>query len=347
MASANGQLRAGIVGAGPMGRWHAQAAARAGSIVAAVVDPNPEAQARLVAKHGRAATFASIEQMLDRTNLDVLHVCTPPGAHNYIAEVAIDAGINLVIEKPLTPTAMEAEHLFDLAEKRRVIICPVHQFLFQDGVISARRSMARIGRLVHMEGTFCSAGGTGKSDALVETIAGEILPHPLALMHSFLPGGLPQGSWVTVRTGTGELRAMSEAMGVSLAIFVSMRARPTVCEFKLVGTEGTIHLDMFHGFSLLEQGRVSKATKITRPFGFGLGKLKGAAINLGRRAVRREFAYPGLQPLIASFYAAVGAGTPAPISREDAIRVATVRDSILDYARFDNALNWKGRAQCL
>jgi predicted dehydrogenase len=330
-----------------MGRWHAQAAKRAGGIVTAVVDPNPEAQARLAAKHRGAAAFASIEQMLDRLNLDVIHVCTPPGTHNYIAQVAIEAGINLVIEKPLTATAFEAEHLFELAEKRRVIICPVHQFLFQDGVISARSSMARIGRLVHLEGTFYSAGGTGKSDAQIETIAGEILPHPLALMQSFLPGGLPISSWVTTRTGTGELRAMSEAQGVSLAIFVSMRARPTVCEFKLVGTEGTIHLDMFHGFSFLERGRVSRTTKITRPFSFGLGKLRGAAINLGRRAVRKEFAYPGLQRLIASFYAAILAGTPAPISRDDAIRVATVRDSILDYARFDNALKWKGRAQCL
>ena len=150
-----------------------------------------------------------------------------------------------------------------------------------------------------------------------------------------------------MRPGPGELRAMSEATGVSLAILVSMRSRPTVCEFKLVGTEGTIHLDMFHGFSFLERGRVSKATKITRPFSFGMRELKSATVNLGRRVVRRELAYPGLQRLISSFYASVSGGTAPPISREDAIRVARVRDYILADARIDSAFNRKGRAQCL
>jgi predicted dehydrogenase len=330
-----------------MGRWHARAVERAGGRVAAVVDPNPDAQCRLAAKHIGAAKFDSVEQMLDQLRLDVLHVCTPPATHQYIAEAAIDAGINLVVEKPLTPMAMETERLFERAEERGVAICPVHQFLFQDGAISARRSMARIGRLVHLEGTFCSAGGTGRSDDEVETIAGEILPHPLALIQNFLPAGLPETGWVTMRPGRGDLRAICEASGVSLAIFVSMRARPTVCEFKLVGTEGTIHLDMFHGFSFIEQGRVTRATKITRPFRYGIRELKSATVNLGRRAVRREFAYPGLQRLISSFYRAVSTASAPPISREDVIRVARARDYILDDARIGSGFNRKGRAQCL
>ncbi len=329
-------LRVGIIGAGLMGRWHARAIKRAGGRLSAVTDINPEAARYIVKSHSGAESFSDIEQMLNRANLDVLHICTPPSTHYKIAELAIDAGLNLLIDKPLTQAAEGTERLFNRALGHGLLICPVHQFVFQDGVLRGRKFLSRIGRVIHMEGTICSAGGAGLADVgatgwspLLNEIVADVLPHPLSLIQAFLPNCLPRENWMTARSGHGELRAFCETSGITLSIFISMNARPTECSFKIVGTDGTIHFDMFHGYAFIEPGGVSRIKKTIHPFDLALRKLSAAAINLGRRAIRWEPAYPGLQRLISLFYKAVQTNSLSPISREDTIAVARVRDLLI------------------
>jgi hypothetical protein len=90
-----------------------------------------------------------------------------------------------------------------------------------------------------------------------------------------------------------------------------------------------LRLDLFHGYVLFERGRVSKARKITQPFELSLRNLEVASINLGRRAIQSETAYPGLRRLVSSFYESLRTGAPLPISPEDGIAVASVRDLIM------------------
>lgn len=325
-------LRAGIIGAGLMGRWHAWAIKRAGGRLLAVTDINPEAAKHIIKSHSGAESFSDIEQMLNRTKLNVIHICTPPSTHYKVADLAIDAGLNLLVDKPFTQSAEDAERLFDRAAGRGVLICPAHQFVFQDGVFKAKEAIPQIGRLIHMEGILCSAGGAGLVYEQVDKIVADVLPHPLSLMQVFLQNGLPNENWVIVRPCYGELRALCETSGITLSIFISMNARPTECSFKIVGTDGTIHFDMFHGYAFIEPGGVSRIRKAIHPFDLALRKLSAAAINLGQRAIRWEPAYPGLQRLISLFYEAVQTNSVSPISREDTIAVARVRDLLIHSA---------------
>jgi predicted dehydrogenase len=321
-------IRAAIVGAGLMGRWHAQAIEKAGGNIIAVVDLDP-ARARRLASRFHASSFSSVEQLLSEVELDVLHICSPASTHQDIGELAINSGLNLVVEKPVTPTVRGTVRLYEQAARRGVLVCPVHQFVFQNGVLKAQELLPRIGRLLHLGVTICSAGGDGLAPDQLDSIAADILPHPLSLLQRFLPGELPEEDWVMARPRHGELRVSGEAMGATLSIFVSMNARPTICDFQIVGTEGTIYLNLFHGYAYLEPGRVSRTRKIMHPFEHSLRNLSAAAINLGRRALRRELAYPGLQRLISEFYSAVQTGGPSPISAEEAVAIARVRDRLL------------------
>jgi predicted dehydrogenase len=329
IAMRNGPLRAAIVGAGLMGHWHAQAIEKAGGNIIAVVDVDP-ARARGLARRYRAGSFPNVEQMLSEVELDVLHICSPASTHQDIGELAINSGLNLVVEKPVTPTARGTVRLYEQAARRGVLVCPVHQFVFQNGVLKAQKLLPRIGRLLHLGVIICSAGGDGLASDQLDSIAADILPHPLSLLQRFLPGELPEEDWVMARPRHGELRVSGEAMGATLSIFVSMNARPTVCDLQIVGTEGTIHLNLFHGYAYLETGRVSRTRKIMHPFEQSLKNLSAAAINLGRRALRRELAYPGLQRLVSEFYRALETGAPSPISAEEAIAIARVRDQLLN-----------------
>lgn len=315
-----------------MGFWHAKAAKKAGGRLSAIVDLNLDTAQRLAASYRNARSFNNVEEMLDQVNLDVLHVCTPVPTHKEIAELAIDAGLNLIIEKSITPMASDIEYLFDKAADRGVLICPVHQFIFQEGVRKARELLPQIGRLVHMEGTFCSAGGTGLVSGQLDEIISDILPHPLSLMQVFLPRGLSEEDWITLTPAPGELHAISETSGISLSIFISMNVRPTVCSFQIAGTEGTIHIDLFHGFAFIEPGKVSRTKKILHPFNLAVRRLTAATVNIGQRTIRWEIAYPGLQQLVRLFYRAVRKESAPPISREDALTVSRAGDRLIQNA---------------
>jgi hypothetical protein len=101
----------------------------------------------------------------------------------------------------------------------------------------------------------------------------------------------------------------------------------------LEGTRASIHVDLFHGFSFLEPGAVSRGRKITRPFARAAREMRAATANLARRLVARESAYPGLARLVAEFYGAVAGGGPSPISAAEVVEIARLRDALCGVAR--------------
>ncbi|MEP6925763.1 MAG: Gfo/Idh/MocA family oxidoreductase [Pyrinomonadaceae bacterium] len=331
--SANGQLRVGIVGVGLMGRWHTHASQKAGGEIIAVADINRAHADSFAAMFPTTQSFSDVDEMLAQTSLDVLHVCSPTFSHQKIAESAIKAGVHLLIEKPLAATAAETIALFDLAEDCQVNLCPVHQFAFQIGVEKAKKNLARIGRLVHLEANICSAGGAAAaSPDKVDLIAADILPHPLSLLQTFLGTNLVDEGWEVFHPSVGELRITNRVGEISLSIFISMNSRPTTNYFRILGTNGTIHLDLFHGYSIIEPGKTSQTRKIWHPFDLALRQFSAATVNLAHRALRRESAYPGLRQLTERFYQTIKTGTKSPVTRAEAIAVAKIRDRLIKQA---------------
>lgn len=326
--NADRPLRVGIVGAGLMGRWHAVAATRAGGAVVAVADLDPD-RARPLARRYAASSAASIDEMLSGHTLDVVHVCTDTSSHEAVARAAIAAGAHLLVEKPLAASMAGTEALLALAAHRGVSLCPVHQFVFQDGVRAARAAVPDIGAIVHLQATFCTAGTPGLSSATADRLVGDILPHPLSLAQLFLPAPLPVDGWTVMHPDAGELRACGAAAGATVSMLISTRARPTVCSFDVLGDAGSIHLDLYHGYAVIEGGRVSRSRKVAQPFARTIHTGMAAALNLGRRIVRRQAAYPGLWQLVEAMYRALRRGAPAPIAADDMLAIAGVRDLLV------------------
>jgi hypothetical protein len=109
---------------------------------------------------------------------------------------------------------------------------------------------------------------------------------------------------------------------------VSMRARPTETSLTLRCDLGTVRANLFHGYATIERGTPSRVDKVSRPF-VGSALTLGAALqNLGRRAVRREPAYPGLRELVRRFHRACAARQGSPITVDESIDVARARDNI-------------------
>lgn len=322
-------IRAAIVGAGLMGRWHADAAVRAGARIVAVVDPRPD-RARALADLAEGVRTAPSLAQVDLAEVDVLHVCTPTPSHAGIARRVLEAGRHAIVEKPLAEGAAETAGLLTLAAERERLLCPVHQYVFQDGVRRVAAALDRLGAIRHVDVTICSAGADPLSPLERDRVAAEVLSHPLSLLARLFDWPLDRIPWRVVRPAAGEIRAVAAAGTGSVEILVSMTARPTRSTLGILAEAGSAHADLFHGFAVFERGGASRGRKIARPFTHAGATLLRAGTNLTRRARRRETAFPGLRELVRRCYAAIDDPTlPGPIPPAEALAVARGREAIL------------------
>ncbi len=310
-----------------MGKWHAYYARQCGASVCAIVDPQQN-ESELRRRFRGAAVFAEIQRALSEIKPDVVHVCAPAAAHENLIEQCLNARVHLVVEKPLVATAATTERLVHKAADSGVLLNPVHQYVFQDGFLQTVKSLRDIGAPVHFDAVVCSAGGTHMKPEQLDELVADILPHPLSALDVLFPGILVRIDWTVVRPSPGEWRILGDAGRLTTSILISLHGRPTESSLRLVGSEGTIYVDFFHGFAFTQPGRVSRQQKIGKPFSHAARALWSAGHNLASRAIHREMAYPGLRRFIEQFYRAVRLGSDPPFSADHVIAVARTRDQI-------------------
>ena len=137
-----------VVGAGAFGRNHLRVyreMSLAGLPVelAAVVDRHPEVRATAAETYGIPA-FESIEALLaSGLNLDAASICVPTVFHAEAAAPLLEAGLDLLIEKPFAATTVEADALIALAEKHHRLIQVGHLERFNPAVAAARAHLNR------------------------------------------------------------------------------------------------------------------------------------------------------------------------------------------------------------
>ncbi len=108
-------MRTAVVGAGYLGRFHAQKyAALADSTLIGIADPDPRARATLAAELGGAA-YAGHRELHGR--VDAVSVVTPTPTHHAIAKDLLEGGVHVLVEKPMTVTIAEAEDLIGAAHR--------------------------------------------------------------------------------------------------------------------------------------------------------------------------------------------------------------------------------------
>jgi len=105
-------ISVGIVGAGYIADYHVSALrAVPGVTVRAVCDLRASAAARFAEAQGIPASYGDLAEMLRTEKLDAVHVLTPPNAHVAPALQILDAGVDVLLEKPLAHTLAGCEAL--------------------------------------------------------------------------------------------------------------------------------------------------------------------------------------------------------------------------------------------
>lgn len=114
------RLRVGLVGAGGISHAHAPAWAALGADLSIFSLANAETVAALYG----GEVVDSLEQLLER--VDIVDVCTPTPNHPATVRAALQAGKDVVCEKPLTRHADDARELIALAEHTGRRLYPAH-----------------------------------------------------------------------------------------------------------------------------------------------------------------------------------------------------------------------------
>jgi len=219
------KLRVAIVGAGGWGYQHARAfAARSDVELVGIWGRTPERTARRAA-HFHCPWFTDLNEMLETRKPDFVSVCLP-AQHTFETTMQIiEAGIPLLVEKPLAYKLEEARQLVTAAEARNLFFAIDFEQRYSIPCLKAREAIdaGRLGKLVFAHWRFGHGWGSPLMDHphtnLIEAQCHGInmLEHLCGPIQSVMAEMTDNGGRNSYSTFTMSLRFANGAVGSFLA----------------------------------------------------------------------------------------------------------------------------------
>jgi len=141
-------VRVAVAGAGAFGRNHLRVyreleAADSGVALVGAVEPDA-ARAADAEQRFAIPVFQTVEELLRADlRLDAASVAVPTIHHHAVASALLDAGIDVLLEKPLAASLPEADDLTALAGRRSRILQPGHLERFNPAVLAVQAKLRR------------------------------------------------------------------------------------------------------------------------------------------------------------------------------------------------------------
>ena len=138
------QVRIAIVGAGVIGKVHAHLIASLPdrATLAAVVDTDISLASTLASSQGVAA-YRTASDAFAREQVDAVAVCVPSARHGDVAVEALQAGKDVLIEKPFSTTLRDADRIIEAEERSGRTVAVVSQRRFQPPAVVIHNAVLR------------------------------------------------------------------------------------------------------------------------------------------------------------------------------------------------------------
>ena len=151
-------LRVGLLGYGLAGRvFHAPlVAATEGLRLAAVVTTDPGRRAQVLRDHPGTRLFDRSDELIGSGDVDLVVVATPNRSHVAMATLAVQAGLPVVVDKPLAATSAEGRRVVEEARRRGVPLTVFQNRRWDGDVLTVRRLMDEgvLGTVLRFESRF-------------------------------------------------------------------------------------------------------------------------------------------------------------------------------------------------
>jgi len=325
-------IRVGLIGAGYIAGWHAGALrATAGMRLAGVCDSSAEAGEGLAAALG-VPFFPTLAAMA--AGVDAVHVLTPPATHAALAIEALEAGLHVLVEKPMAVTMEEVRALQDAAARAGRQLAVGHNFLGLPSHRRLRRLVAagELGRISSLRVDWAlpfaplRAGPYGIWPLRTEAnLLLELGPHPMAFVADLfgrpvIEALLPSHP-VTLPGGAGlrhqGWRILGRAGPVEVTVQLSTVETVDDRSLTLRGSSGIARMD--YARDTLVVARENAAELVLNPLGRELSlaaqHLREGVVNAFRQGTslnRRQPYALSFNATVAAFRDAIRSGRPDP-----------------------------------
>lgn len=356
-------LRVGIVGCGKIADEHVFQIRRIPDCAIVGVCDREELMARQLSERFKInGYYDNLDNLLEKTAPQVIHITTPPQSHYELGMQALEAGCHVLMEKPFTITAEETKALIRHAEGKGLKITVDHDEQFTHAAIRMREMIQKGylgGPPVHMESYYCYDFGNqqyarallGDRTHWIRELPGSLLQnnisHGIARISEYIRGEQPeviaQGFTSTFLKDLGEdevideLRVMIRDGRSSTAYFTfSSRMRPTLRAFRVYGERNALFMDHDQQTLIGVRGDRFKSylEKFIPPYLYAKQYLSNAHVNM-KYFLKNDFHMKsGMKKLIESFYRSIRENQPAPIPYREIILTSRIMDDIFRQIKY-------------
>jgi len=148
-------IRIAFAGTGYIAKIHARAVGKlAGIELAAVANYRTESMAAFAAQFDIARQYATVDEMLASGGVDALVVSTPNYLHAPQTIAALEAGVHVMVEKPMAMNAAEGGEMVAAGQRSGALLMVAHCWRFDQEARWVREQVAagRIGKVVRTKG---------------------------------------------------------------------------------------------------------------------------------------------------------------------------------------------------
>ncbi|MGV8883130.1 MAG: Gfo/Idh/MocA family protein [Rhodoglobus sp.] len=333
-------IRTGIIGFGLAGRvFHAPFIATNPAFRLDVISTSsPERIADANAQHPSAEVVSTPEELLARAeDLDLIVLASPASSHLEQGLAALEAGVNVVIDKPFVPTVVDAKKLIAQAEESGKLLAVFQNRRWDGDFLTIKRLIdsGALGRVHRFESTFERWSGPVKDrwqdEQTVEQGAGisfDLGSHLIdQALQLFGPAVVEQAELQSVREGAASdddaFISLLHTSGVRSHVTMSRVAAQSGPRFRVLGTESayTVYgLDGQEPDLKLQKWPGTAGYGVTPEADWGLLGIDG-----GPDALVPVPTEAGAYP---DFYVGVAAsileGAPSPVDPRDALEVVRI-----------------------
>jgi predicted dehydrogenase len=177
-----------------LGYWGPNLARNAAAVestqLAALCDRDAARLARIGAQFPAASRYDDVEKLLADEAVDAVCIATPVATHFRLAKAALEAGKHVLVEKPFTASAAEADELIALADARGLVLMVDHVFLYSPAVeaLCGLNDAGELGDLLFIDSVRINLG-LFQEDV---NVLWDLAPHDLSIIDA-LVGRSPKG----------------------------------------------------------------------------------------------------------------------------------------------------------
>lgn len=295
------------------------------------------AKAQAVAKaFNLPAAYGSVEELL-AAGVDVVHVLTPPAFHSRLAIQALQAGVHVLVEKPMAETPEQCDQMMAAAKSSGRILSVVHSGRLDPIILRGVEIVRRggIGQIIsidfHRSSDYPPWPGGGKLPPQYRKGSypfQDLGVHGLAIAEAFL--GPIKSTAVDFRSTGLDTNLLFDEWTATVdcelgpaRLYLSWNVRPIRSQVTVHGTRGVMQIDCFlqtcYVTSLLPGPKF--ASPVICTMRNAAASLFQVPLNVLRFITKRLPGAPGIHQNVREFYTALEHGTPVPVTPEEGRRL--------------------------